>query len=202
MVIASCLFGVHHQGQPFLYPPISQVNTDVSSQLNLLFFSLNKFSLCIRCSGSLNILMAFHCLVPVCQCLTHTDNLKFYTILQIWSLSTKEGKIITPLDLLAALLRLAFTGARVHCWSVHNFCPPGLLCLLCKATFLSVNPKLVLLCSYSASGTTMYLFLLSSVRFLLARFSRLSPEWYFNVTHELAEDAVYPTVQAANDDFK
>lgn len=55
--------------------------------------------------------------------------------------------------------------------------------------------------SYSASGATTHLFLLSSVRFLLAHFSRLSPEWHFNVTHELAEDAVYPTVQAANDDF-
>lgn len=72
--------------------------------------------------------------------------LKFYTILQIWSLSAKEGEIITPLDLLAALLRLVFTGARVHCWSMNNFCPPGLLCLSCKATFLPVNPKSVLLC--------------------------------------------------------
>lgn len=52
--------------------------------------------------------------------------------------------------------------------------------------------------SYSASDATMLLFLLSCVRILLAHFSGLSPEWHSNVTHELAEDTVYPTVQAAD----
>jgi len=56
--------------------------------------------------------------------------------------------------------------------------------------------------SYSVSGTTMHLFLLSYVRLLLTHFSRLPPEWHFNVTHELAEGTVYPTVHAPNDDFK
>lgn len=129
--------------------------------------------------------MAFHWLVNILRILT---TLKFYTILHILSLSAKEGETVIPLDLLAELLRLAFTGARVHCWSMHSFCLPGLLFLLFKATFLPVKTKPVLLC-----GVTLSLmqqcrdFLLSSVRFLLAHFTRLPPEWHFNVTHEVAE---------------
>lgn len=56
--------------------------------------------------------------------------------------------------------------------------------------------------SYSGSDATMHLYLLSSVIFLLACSSRLSPAWHFNVTHKLAEDGFYPTFQIANDDFK
>ena len=56
--------------------------------------------------------------------------------------------------------------------------------------------------SYSDSGAVVHSFSLSSMDFLLGHFSLMCPEWHFNVPHELAEDAVDATVQAANGDFK
>lgn len=128
VVIAFYVFDVDHQVKSFLYPPVSQVKTDIRSSLNL-FFRLNKFYLYIRCSDPLNILMVFHWLVLVCQCLTHSDNPKIlYDVLNYVSKCQRRNKY--SFDLLTTLLRLAFSDARVHCWSMHNFCLLRLLCPL------------------------------------------------------------------------
>lgn len=164
------------------------MKTDIRSPLHL-FFRMNKLSLSgALASYHLHGLSLTHSCLSMLLLLT---NLKFYTILQIWSLCAKERQIITPLGLLVMFLRLAFTGARMHYWSMH-VCPlssqstPSLHC--CVVTLRLVQHHICLL--------------LGSVRFVLAHFSRLSPEWHFYVTHELAEDAVYPTVQATTNDFK
>lgn len=186
------VFDVNHQIKCFLCPTVSQVKTDIRSPFNLLL-SLKKFYLYIRCSDPLNILMAFHWFVLVCQCLTRSDNPKIlYDALNLVSKCQRRRNkhSFWPTDYTLEVSLLAFTGARVHCWSTHNSCLLGLLCPLCKTAFLPVSPKHALL-----HGVTLPL-AKQCIHFCWAVWAHL------NVTRETAEDAVYPTVQVANDDFK
>lgn len=138
------------------------------------------------------IFIAFHRLIPVCQCLTPTD----------------KPKILYNTSVLVSMCQRKINNHSFwpsgYAFEVSlHWCKGALLIYAHLSTFLPVYPKPVLLCVVTLPLVQQHIcFFLGSVRFVLAHFSRPSPEWHFYVTHELAKDAVYPTVQAATDELK
>lgn len=163
MVIAFYVFDVDHQVRSFFYPPVHRVKTDITSPLNL-FFSLKKFYLYLRRADPLNILMVFHWLVLVCQCLACSDNPKIlYDVLNLVSKCQRRRNkhSFWPTDYTievslhwckgTLLIYAQFLSTETTMSFIQNYFP-------------ATQPQACTVAwSNSASGETMHSFLLSCV---------------------------------------